>query len=265
MLGSLIGAGSSIIGGILGRKNAKKQSQREYERQKEFAQHGIRWKAADAEAAGISKLYALGANTTSYSPQSVGGSDYGISQAGQNIGRAIEATQSGSQRQQKMAHQLAQVQLQGLELDNDIKRAKLASATRLAAQPGTPPAHNSFETTPHVPGQGNSTLVDVRKKIAPAGHSPEASYGVHPEVDWYRTSKGYVPQIPQDLAESMEQNWAASAMWQLRNSLGPYVGLQTSTPPAKKGYYLHFHPIYGYQYKKLPNNRYRMRIPRKGR
>ena len=142
MLGALIGAASSIVGSLLASKSRKKASAREYARQKEFAQNSLSWKAQDAEKAGISKLYALGANTTAYAPQSVGGSDHGISQAGQDIGRAIEATQSSPQRERKMAHQLAQTQLAGLELDNDLKRAKLASATRLATQPGTPPAIN---------------------------------------------------------------------------------------------------------------------------
>lgn len=265
MLGALIGAGSSILGSVMGSRSQKKAGAREYARQKEFAQNAITWKAQDAEKAGISKLYALGANTASYAPQSVGGTDYGISQAGQSIGRAIEATQSSPQRQQKMAHQLAQTQLTGLELDNDLKRAKLASATRLATQPGTPPAHNSFETVKHVPGQGNSSI-ELKKKMAPAGHSAEAEYGVSPEVSWFRGPHGYTPQIPQSLAESLEQNWAGALQWQLRNNLAPYLGLPSSKPPARPGYYLHFNPVQGWQYKKKKSNRYRLKIPRyKGR
>ena len=53
MLGALISAGSSILKGVLGKKSAKKQRDIEYERQKEFAQQGIRWKVADAKSAGI--------------------------------------------------------------------------------------------------------------------------------------------------------------------------------------------------------------------
>lgn len=262
MLGSIIGAGASLLGGFLGRKNQRKDNEREYQRQKEFAQHGIRWKAADAQAAGISKLYALGANTTSYAPQSVGGSDHGISSAGQNIGRAVSATQSGNQRQGKIANDIQRAQLAGLEIDNNIKRTELASRLRTTNQPGNPPAHPSFDTKRHIGGQGDSSVI-YKKSLTPSGHSPEASYGVAPEVDWYRGRHGFTPQIPQDLAESFEQNWLGSGAWQLRNSLGPYLGLDTSKPPARKGHYLHFHPIHGWQYKRKPSNKYPMRIPRR--
>lgn len=36
--------------------------------QREFAQHGIQWKVADAQAAGVHPLYALGGGTPSFSP-----------------------------------------------------------------------------------------------------------------------------------------------------------------------------------------------------
>jgi len=257
MLGALIGAGSSLLGGFLAGKARKK----EYKRQVQFAQNGIQWKAADAEKAGISKYYALGANTASYAPQSVGGDSSGVASAGAELGRAVAATQTQDQRQGGIAHSLAKTQLEGLQIDNDIKRAELASRLRVASQPGTPPPYPGFNPVPHVPGQGNSTL-KITKKVAPSGHSPDSSAGVHPEVDWYRGRHGYTPQIPQDLAESFENNWAGSAAWQLRNSLGPYLGLPSSLPPAKKGYFWHFNPIHGYQLKKNPDNHYRLRIPR---
>lgn len=261
MLGSLISAGSSILGGILGANSAKKQREQEYRRQVQFAQNGIQWKAADAEKAGISKLYALGANTTSYQPQSVGGSDYGLSRAGQDIGRAISATQSRGSRAAKLGLEIQQAQLDGLRVDNDIKRAELASKARTAAQPGSPPAYPGFETRPHIPGQGEAaTELKYRKSLSPSGHSPESAAGVSPEVDWYRNRYGYTPQIPQDLAESFEQNWSGALTWMLRNNLGPYLGIPSSKPPERKGHYLHFHPLYGWQYKKRPNNRFSLPI-----
>lgn len=45
----------------------------EYKRAKEFAQHGIQWKARDATAAGLHPLFAMGAGTSNYSPQFIGG------------------------------------------------------------------------------------------------------------------------------------------------------------------------------------------------
>lgn len=95
-LGSAIGAVGSLIGGNIASNNANKQ----YEMQKEFAQNGIRWKVADAKAAGLHPLAALGAQTFSYNPIAVG--DNGIadalSQMGQGIDRAVAAKQTAEER-----------------------------------------------------------------------------------------------------------------------------------------------------------------------
>jgi len=49
------------------------QTSKAYRRQKEFAQKQIRWSAADAKAAGLHPLYAMGSGTASHSaPQHVG-------------------------------------------------------------------------------------------------------------------------------------------------------------------------------------------------
>lgn len=149
MLGALIGAGASLLGGVLSNKaneKANKQAQenalRQEALQKEFAQSGIQWKVQDAEKAGIHPLYALGANTVSYSPTSVGTTpnsfDF-IGDAGQNIGRAIQSGSSQTQRVAALQLTAAQLQNEGLMLDNDLKRTQLFSAARLAGQPGTGP------------------------------------------------------------------------------------------------------------------------------
>lgn len=267
MLGSLISAGTSIIGGLFGRSNARKEAQREYERQKEFAQHGISWRAEDAKRAGISKYYALGANTASYAPSSVGGSDYGISSAGQSLGRAIDATAGGKQR---LGRQLLETQLDGARIDNEIKRTELASRRRLANQPGTPPAYPDGETIPAVPGQGNAPEIKVQKRLAPAGHVPQKSFGVNPEVDMYRTTKGYTPMVPPDLGESMDAQPMSAWQWYLRNNLAPGLfGQSHYTPPYKapKGKHWRFNLMRGeYTLHDNPDNTYRLRIPRvKGR
>ena len=92
MLSALIGAGASLASSLFktssDKKSAKKAAAQNYAQQKEFAQNSIRWKKEDAERAGIHPLYALGANTNSFAPTSVGtSSDFsGLAQAGQDIG-----------------------------------------------------------------------------------------------------------------------------------------------------------------------------------
>lgn len=119
-LGALISAGSSLLGGFLGKKQADKDRDRAAQQvdiQREFAQKGIQWKVADAKAAGIHPLYALGANTPSFSPTiqaTPSGSSMaaGLSQAGQNIGRAVSANQTHTQRMMKLAEEKLQSEIE---------------------------------------------------------------------------------------------------------------------------------------------------------
>lgn len=174
MLGALIGAGASLAATHLNNKSQEKanaraeaQNQQNIALQKEFAQSGIQWKVKDAEAAGVHPLFALGAQTTSFSPTSVGGgaSDFsGLADAGQNIGRAIDATRSTPAS--ALALQLGKIQLEGASLDNDLKRTQLASAiaTNMPAHPGLP---GPF-TRHSVDGQGDSGSTDPT--LTPAQH-----------------------------------------------------------------------------------------------
>lgn len=271
MLGALLGAGSSIVGGFLQNRAQK----RNIKLQKEFAQKGIQWKVNDAKKAGVSPLFALGANTHSYSPVSVGGSDYGIPQAGQDIGRAISATQTGPQRTTSIQRMAQTEQIEGLKIDNDIKRVDLASKVARLQQPGTPPAHPGGhpyagipDTVPHIPGQGDNptTKIDYKTRIAPASETARhASYGIRPEVDYYRTATGsYSPEVPVDLGEAHESQPLAAAAWFIRNRLSPAFSSAHDAPPfpAPKGKYWDYSVLHGYSLKPRPNNHYKMRIPR---
>lgn len=133
MIGSLISAGSSLLGGLFGQSQADKQAKL----QKEFAQKGIQWKVADAKAAGIHPLAALGAQTTSYAPTSVG--DLGLSSMGQDIGRAVDSARSATGK--VGAHNtMTKLAVERSGLENELLKTKIASERRLLTQPGTPPA-----------------------------------------------------------------------------------------------------------------------------
>lgn len=243
MLGALIGAGSSLLGGLFNSSAQKKQMAL----QKEFAQKGIQWRAEDAEKAGISKLYALGANTASYSPVSVGGGvGDALSTAGQNIGRAVDATASPAARAGHLATEIAQTQLDGLKIDNDIKRADLLSRSNLRSQPGQPPAILNSETTPLMEGQGNAAI-KLERKLTPAGDSPHRSFGVNPEVDMWRTSRGFSPEVPETLGEAQESQPMAAAQWFIRNKLLPAFDSSRATfpYPAPPDSHWEFNPLIG--------------------
>lgn len=98
--GGLISGAFDLVGGGISAITGNKAQDREYERQKEFAQNGIRWRVDDAKAAGIHPIFAIGANVPTYSPQAAVGTDFGLSKVGQSIGRAIEAKQTADERRE---------------------------------------------------------------------------------------------------------------------------------------------------------------------
>lgn len=253
LLPAAISAGASLLGGSIANKNNAKMAEQSFQQnaalQKEFAQNAIQWKAADAEKAGISKLYAMGANTVSFSPSSVGTSDAmgpAIAQAGQGLGRALEANATQTGRASQLATQIAAAQLEGVNLDNDIKRQRILSDVSLNTQPGTGPGLVSTDTIPMLPGQGNARL-KIQRQLTPAGDQPQRSYGTNPEIDFYRSKHGYVGEVPQELGEAQESQPLAAAQWFLRNKIMPSFSdaYKTYPYPAPEGKRWVFNPIFG--------------------
>lgn len=173
MLGEIIGAGASLLGGLFGKKSADKANEENIKLQREFAQQGIQWKVADAKKAGIHPLAALGAQTVSFSPSVVGDNSFGtgIAQAGQDIGRAINATRSNDQRNEAYLKSAADLELQGKALDNRgklIQNAILASKLATSSQVGPPMPDGSSNVG--LDGQNSSKLTRVH--IGPISSVP---------------------------------------------------------------------------------------------
>lgn len=85
---------------------AREQQTENARLQKEFAQMGLRWKVADAQAAGVHPLLAMGASGAAFAPNPVvmqDTSDAGSSfqKMGQNLSRAIAAQETADQRQDR--------------------------------------------------------------------------------------------------------------------------------------------------------------------
>lgn len=100
----IFGAIGKVVGSLIDANSAKKAGKRNEELQRDFAQHGIRWKVEDARAAGIHPLFALGASTSMPSPTYVG-SNVGsaLADAGADIGRSINATRTAEERREAEA------------------------------------------------------------------------------------------------------------------------------------------------------------------
>lgn len=97
LLGAGIGAAGSLLGGYLQSEATRKANAENLKHQEEFAKHGITWKVADAKAAGLHPLYAVGGSGATFSPsvQVDGGMASGVSNSfqvmGQGVSRAAEA------------------------------------------------------------------------------------------------------------------------------------------------------------------------------
>lgn len=122
---ALIGAGSSLLGGLFNRNDAKKQAQRNENLQREFAQNSIRWRVSDAKAAGLHPLYALGGGGATYSPAPIQthlGS--ALQSAGQDLARAAAAPTDTGER----AIREAQLKALDAAAQKDLAAAQLYSS-----------------------------------------------------------------------------------------------------------------------------------------
>ena len=167
-IGPLISAGTNIISGLLGRDaqqnaNAVNQANAAANRnmQLDFAQKGIRWRVKDAEAAGIHPLYALGAQTSSFSPVSVGavpetGLASGLAAAGQDISRAVNATRTQPERDAAVLKTVQDLELTNMGLKNELLASQIAklkssitpAMPELSTNAGPVPEANKFEDRP---------------------------------------------------------------------------------------------------------------------
>lgn len=275
----LIDAAASLAGGLLNsnsaedaaRINAAEQERTNQENiayQREFAQQGIQWKVADAKAAGLNPLAALGASTSSFSnvvapqPAPQGGSRPGdaLVKAGQSVDRAIQSTQSADDQAFTQASRA--LSLQKGQLENDL----LASQIRLANQPGngppTPAAAQQFsggipDSHMVVPGTSANEAVAARwplpserlvqvdpDKVTSGVGSVTA--GLHPETTFTRMANGgFYPEPSRDMSVAMFNPWSQTA-WSMRNMLMPTV-LDSFRPPQFRGDDWTFDPVSGYQ------------------
>lgn len=153
MLGDIIGGLGSLVGGFMNQRSQEKIAAQNLAAQREFAQSGIRWKVADAKAAGVHPLFALGAQTTSFTPQSVGGGDAmgdAVASASQSFGRAAQAAMTSDERAASTA--LTTLQMEKAGLENELLRTEIVGKKRAMLGPAMP----SLAKGGALPGQGDA-------------------------------------------------------------------------------------------------------------
>jgi len=137
-----VGAAADLLGGVLDNYFANEAADKAWKRQKKVLQNQIQWRVADATAAGLHPLAALGVNPASGpAAAAVGGMGSALSSMGQNIGRAVEAYMSPEEKAMSrlMAARAQLQQTQNNELQNAMLRAQVALLNQqLVKGPGSP-------------------------------------------------------------------------------------------------------------------------------
>lgn len=243
-IGSIIAAGANILGGIMGKQSADaaRHSQEQIAAQnialqREFAQNGIQWKVEDAKKAGIHPIYALGGSTHSFAPVSAAFSAdnsmaSAMSAAGQDIGRAISATSTSSQRQDAFTRASQALTLERGQLENEVLRSQLASQNARLRSPGSPPMAAAAD--PYLlPGQTQSGLTTTEPlKVTPApSNAPHSEGGAIVDVGYARTPTGWVPVPSKDVKERTEDNLPHEWSHFMRNNIFPMIPGAGTPPP----------------------------------
>lgn len=254
-VGGAIGGALGLIGAGQSQASAERLNQLNYEHQKEFAQNGIRWKVADAKAAGLHPLAALGASTASYSPSAVIGDspDYSfLKDMGQGIDRAMDAKatrKERAEREQKenalFNEELKGKQLQNQETETRIQSMKWDMAMELArnaaqsarTQQQVPAMPSLAPDGSLMPGQENATSPGgIESKPAeivvnePGRRGQER--GSITELGFSRTNDGgYVPVMSNDAKQRYEEDIFGEIGWNLRNRLPGLIDRQDVAPP----------------------------------
>lgn len=262
MWGGIASAVGSVVGGVLGLQgqkqsaaNAQKLNQLNYEHQKEFAQNGIRWKVADTKAAGLHPLAALGASTAQYTPATAIGDspDWSfLADAGQSIGRAVDAKRTQEERveQQKKQDAAFALKAENQKAENDLIRAQTASIQQDMALRQAKASEQAVRTQQQVPampslGRDGSVIAGQGDATSPAGieakpaeivvNDPQtrtAEAGSHPDKRWLRTSTGgYQPVRSEAAQNALEDDIVGSFRYDMRNGLANMANSQDNAPP----------------------------------
>lgn len=166
MLDALLGAGGKVADRLFAVQDrresqhfASQQLAAQQAAQREFAQMGIRWRVEDAKAAGVHPLYALGAQTHSYSPIAVGGADTpatNFGSMGQDFSRAVNATRTADERTVAYNDAIQKLSIERGSLENEVLRQRLRTMVAGAnpALPASVPEADKFEERPKLMAGG---------------------------------------------------------------------------------------------------------------
>ncbi len=229
-----IGLASSLLGSS-SKDKANKQNQANIDEdrklQKDFAQKGIRWRVEDAKGAGIHPLYAMGASIPGFNPSAIniqGNTSIsdGLKTAGQDIDRAITATQTKKERLGSLAYKLS---MERAALENELLRSQIAKNSQVG------PALPSALDTAIIPGQGDASMNVQPMLVNPSAPGrPHQETGAVADTGFVKTPTGLALVPSLDAKERIEDQIFPEAAWAIRNNLVPLFNPSSMAEPARK-------------------------------
>lgn len=267
---ALLGTGLSMGGDLLNYYGSRKEGEEARNQadrlnadnialQREFAQMGIRWRVADAQAAGIHPLAALGASSASFSPSfqmadpppskyRLGGTL--IDKMGQNITRAISATQTAQERVEN------ELRLENMKLQNERIRVDIEKM-RAENPPFPSPAKDPYliggqADTIRGEGVNDGRVRDIPfTRVVSDQTAPHKEAGAVSDIQIVRTKNGWAVIPSKDTKEAiedspMEWQWLARNVFRLYDSptledgtsykmiMSPFTGNLMSIPGTRK-------------------------------
>jgi len=207
-IGTVIGAGLGLLGGALGNMYNKESAETSYDRQKEALQHSVRWRVADAKAAGIHPLYALGQAPMQMAPMAFEDKlGPAIADAGQNIQNVIARQQTPQERAREfIEYEVAASTINRNDAEASLFRTQ-ASRIMQSGQQGTGTGlgiQSEDGQSPNPPGMGMINLKAAEQISGKKGHE-YSSAGANPAYQLRYMDKGLPMYLPIAEGDSPEE------------------------------------------------------------
>lgn len=219
-VGALVQGMFNLAGGALNDWSQAQQSELDYQRQKEFAQNSMQWKAEDAKKAGFHPLAALGTMSANYTPSASAGGGIGdaLMNTGQAVGRGVSRALNP---ETKMNRRLLSLQVR----QEELKTKALEDSLKKMGQAPQPTKAGAGTVK-------NSVMPKNRKNDKPA-NNPKPFYQLLNRGD------GYAVVPSQEVADATEGQYFLKGSTTYSRFFGSpsatWNAIKKQLPPAPKG------------------------------
>lgn len=258
--GSVLSAGTSLLGGLLGQESSRKANERAAEEaahnralQMKYAKLGVTWRAEDVmnayQKTGIHPLALLGVSGPTFSPVTtsfMGGSPMGegLARAGQDISRGLHATADRELRETALRFQEKAMQDAAVRggLENELLRVRIASEAARLQQMTSPVMPSPVSNRWLVDGQNTELRAPVaqgrlwkdqplKRDMADPAQPHQESAAVT-SLGWLKNSDGsYTAAKSKDAQERLEDDFWGSTKHFITNTVVPMFDPRSAGVP----------------------------------